>query len=137
MRRISLLAPIGLAALLFLTPLHRIIHPEIDSPLPHAALDAVTVAVLTAPLWTFAHWGTRRRVQLGALIGIVQLPAAVVALSPVGDFALRLAAMVFALGLTWVALGYTRLTATRPPRAARAAVPARSRPLGQARPATR
>jgi hypothetical protein len=137
MRRIAFLAPIGLAALLFLTPLHRVIHPEIDSPLPHAALDAVTLAVLTAPLWTFVHWGASHRVQLGALIGIVQLPALALAVWPVGDFALRLAAMVFALGLTWVALGYTRLTATRPPRAVRAAVPARSRPLGQARPATR
>jgi hypothetical protein len=141
MRRNLLLAPIGLAALLFLTPIHRIIHPQIDSPLLHAALDVLTLAALTAPLWTLAFWGPGHRAQLGALIGIVQLPAVALGMWPGGDFAVRLAILVFAVGLSWVTLGFHRIAVARPPRKpkpARAAVLARQpRIAGRATPITR
>lgn len=36
-------------------------HNEIGNPFLHAALDLLTVAVLTSPLWTAYLWLARRR----------------------------------------------------------------------------
>jgi hypothetical protein len=115
-RTILLTAPIALMTVLYLTPLHRILHPRAGGGALHVAFDIATVLAVTAPLWTGALWGVRYRPHRYPLLAAVQLPVAALALAPV-EFGLRLAVICFGLGVTAMALGASRL---RPaPRAAR------------------
>jgi hypothetical protein len=125
-RTILLIAPIGLMTALFLTPLHRILHPRAGGGALHVAFDIATILAVTAPLWTEALWGARYRPHRYPLLVAVQLPVAALSLAPV-EFGLRLAAISFGLGLTAMALGASRL---RPARRA-------ARPVYYARTATR
>jgi hypothetical protein len=124
-RTILLTAPIGLLTVLFLTPLHRIVHPRAAGGALHVAFDIVTILAVTAPLWTSLLWGARYRAHRYPLLVAVQLPVAALALAPV-EFGLQLAAITFGLGVTAIALGASRL---RPAR--------RTRPVYYARAAAR
>jgi heme/copper-type cytochrome/quinol oxidase subunit 4 len=92
-------------------------HNHVTNPYLHAAMDVLTLAVVTAPLWTAYLWGGRRRGLLIALVAVVQLPVAVLGFVHIPQPGWRVAAMLTGLGLTVLSLWAVR-RATRPARRA-------------------
>src|SRR2546423_4409893 len=92
-------------------------HNAVTNPYAHAALDVLTLAVATAPLWTAFLWGAQRRGLLLALVAVVQLPVAVIGFVPAVNPVVHAATFVGALLLTGFSLAAVC-------RAARAAGPA-------------
>ena|SRR5947209_1084717 len=86
-------------------------HNNVHNPYIHGVLDVLTLAVATAPLWTSYFWGGRRRGVLLALIGVVQLPVAVIGFVPAVDPVIHAATFLGALGLTAVSLAVVRRSA--------------------------
>jgi hypothetical protein len=113
MRRIGLLLTAVVGMVLIASPAQAFAHDRVANPYLHAALDALTVAVVTAPLWTAYLWGARRRPLLLALVAFVQLPVAIIGFVPIPDPRWHTAALVTGLGLTVLALWAVR-RATRP-----------------------
>jgi hypothetical protein len=74
-------------------------------------LTVLTVAVVTAPVWTLFLWGGQHRWLMIPLVAGVQLPLAGAALLPTIDPLLHLAAVFGALSLTWLALASVHLAA--------------------------
>ncbi|HEY1178778.1 MAG TPA: hypothetical protein VGF17_21710 [Phytomonospora sp.] len=81
------------------------------NPALHAVLDVLTLAIVTAPLWTAYFWGKERRALMIALIGVVQIPAAVFAFVPIPDPVLHVVALVAGLTVTATSLWYVRAAA--------------------------
>ena len=92
-------------------------HNAVTNPYAHAALDVLTLAVATAPLWTAFLWGAQRRGLLLALVAVVQLPVAVIGFVPAVNPIVHAVTFVSALALTGLSLTVVR-------RAARAGGPA-------------
>lgn len=120
MRRAAVLVAAVVAGLWIASPAQAFAHNAVHSPALHAVLDALTLVVASAPIWTALLWSGGNRGWLAALIAVVQLPVAVIGFVPIADPALHLALFVTALTLTGVSL---RLVRTQ----ARAAAPAVSR----------
>jgi hypothetical protein len=97
-------------------------HNNVHNPYAHAVLDVLTVAVATAPLWTAYFWGGRRRGLLLALVGIVQLPVAVVGFVPFVNPWLHAVSFVGALTLTGFSIAAVRRVARQERAAASAPV---------------
>jgi hypothetical protein len=97
-------------------------HNNVHNPYAHAVLDVLTVAVATAPLWTAYFWGGRRRGLLLALVGIVQLPVAVVGFVPFVNPWLHAVSFVGALTLTGFCIAAVRRVARQEGAAASAPV---------------
>jgi len=91
-------------------------HNSVTNPYVHAALDVLTLAVATAPLWTAFLWGGQRRGLLLALVAVVQLPVAVIGFVPAVNPVVHAVTFVSALTLTGLSLAAVR-------RSARAAEP--------------
>lgn len=103
------------------SPAYAFVHDRVVNPYLHAVLDVLTVAIVTAPLWTAYLWGGAYRGWLVGLIALVQIPVAVVGFIPIVDPALHAVALVTALVLTATSLVIARYAARRPVnRAARA-----------------
>jgi hypothetical protein len=85
----------------------------------HTVLDGLTLLVVSAPVWTALLWSGGRRRLLAALIGIVQIPVAIIGFVPIDGPYLHLTLFVLALALTAVSLRVVRGQAR-----AAAAVPA-------------
>jgi heme/copper-type cytochrome/quinol oxidase subunit 4 len=90
-------------------------HNHVANPYLHAAMDVLTLAVVTAPLWTAYLWGGQRRGLLIALVALVQLPVAVLAFMHIPHQGWHAAALLTGLGLTVGSLWAVR-RATRPAR---------------------
>jgi hypothetical protein len=98
----------GAAAVLWLAvPASAFAHDKVVNPWLHASLDVLTLAVVTAPLWTAYLWAGRR-LPLLALVALVQLPVAVVAFTPVLDPVLHVTLLVGALSVTAASVALTR-----------------------------
>src|SRR3954451_16193983 len=118
MRRVALLVGVVVGVLLVASPASAFAHNLVHNVPLHMLLDALTLAVVSAPLWTAYLWGDRRRTGLLiALIAFVQLPVGIVGFVPIVDPVLHGVALVAALALTAGSLVYVRRTV-------RAAVPA-------------
>jgi hypothetical protein len=89
-------------------------HNQVTNPYAHLALDGLTLAVATAPLWTAYFWGGRRRGLLLALIAVVQLPVAVVGFLPAVNPVIHAVTFVGALALTAFSLAAVRRVASQP-----------------------
>jgi hypothetical protein len=113
MRRVGfvLLGVVGL--LLVGSPAQAFAHNAVRNPYLHAVLDVLTLAVVSAPLWTAYLWGARRPGLLVALIAVVQVPVAVVGFMPIASPVLHAVALVAGLGMTGLSLWAVR-RATRP-----------------------
>jgi hypothetical protein len=120
MRRLAVVAAAAVALMWVSAPAYAFFHNAVTNPYLHTALDLLTLAVVTAPLWTAYLWGGRRRGLLLALVAVVQLPVAVIGFVPVLSPPLHLAAALLALALTAAALVAVR----RAPAAQRAERPA-------------
>jgi hypothetical protein len=97
----------GLTAMLAISaPAYAYAHDRVTNPYLHAALDLLTLAVVTAPVWTAFMWARftgaagRRTAVLLTLIGLIQLPAAVLAFVPIPDPVIHTIALVASLGVT-------------------------------------
>src|SRR5689334_5505450 len=78
MRRAAIVAGTVFAVLAVSSPSYAFAHNAVKNPWLHAILDVLTLAVVSAPLWTAFAWGGRRRALMLALIAFVQLPVAVI-----------------------------------------------------------
>lgn len=113
MRRAAVLLALVLAGLWVATPAQAFAHNNVHSPALHAVLDALTLVVASAPVWTALLWGGGNRWWLAGLIAVVQLPVAVIGFVPIADPALHLTLFVIALALTAASLRVVRGRARR------------------------
>ncbi|GIF48535.1 hypothetical protein DFJ67_8260 [Asanoa ferruginea] len=111
MRRLATVLAVTAAALWVAAPASAFAHANVANPYAHAALDVLTLAVVTAPLWTAYLW-TGRRLALLGLVAIVQLPAAVLGFAPIPDPRWHAAGLVLSLTLTLFSLVTVRRLAT-------------------------
>jgi len=100
MRRAVIFAGTVLAVLAVSSPSYAFAHNNVKSPLWHAVLDVLTLAVVSAPLWTAYAWGGRRRGLLLALIGFVQIPVGVIGFVPISNPLLHAILLPLALTIT-------------------------------------
>ncbi|MDI1464916.1 hypothetical protein QEZ54_28495 [Catellatospora sp. KI3] len=118
MRRALTILGTTLATIMISAPAYAYAHDRVRNPYLHALLDVLTLAVVTAPVWTAFTWSRGRRTpMLLVLIGLVQIPAGVLAFVPIPNPVLHTAALIASLGITAASIVYVR-------REARAAVPA-------------
>ncbi|MEV4512038.1 hypothetical protein AB0K00_24105 [Dactylosporangium sp. NPDC049525] len=101
-----LIAAAGL--LLVASPASAFAHNAVHNRWMHLLLDGLTLAVVTAPLWTAYLWGGARRRLLLGLVAVVQVPVAVIGFVPIETPWIHLAAFGIALLLTAFSLWYVR-----------------------------
>lgn len=111
MRRLATVLAAAAAGLLIAAPASAFAHANVVNPYLHAALDVLTMAVVTAPLWTAYFWAGRR-LPLLALVAIVQLPVAVLGFAQILDPFWHTTALAAALTLTLFSLVTVRRLAT-------------------------
>jgi hypothetical protein len=111
MRRLATVVGAAAAALLIAAPASAFAHANVVNPYLHAALDVLTIGVVTAPLWTAYFWAGRR-LPLLALVAIVQLPVAALGFAQILDPFWHATALVAALTLTLFSLVTVRRLAT-------------------------
>jgi hypothetical protein len=113
MRRLALIFA-GVVGLLWVAaPASAFAHDRVANPYAHAALDALVLAVVSAPIWTVFLWGGRRRGLLVALVTVVQIPVAVAGFVPIVDPGVHAVAMAGALTLTAASVAYVRRAARK------------------------
>jgi hypothetical protein len=99
----------SLTLLTISAPAYAYAHDRVSNPYLHAALDVLTLAVVTAPLWTAFTWTRgKRSAMLLTLVALVQLPAAVIAFVPIADPVVHTLALALSLGVTVSSLIYVR-----------------------------
>ncbi|MEV0455434.1 hypothetical protein [Catellatospora methionotrophica] len=109
MRRAATILGTTLAALMISAPAYAYAHDKVTNPVLHAILDVLTLAVVTAPVWTAFAWSRgRRSAVLMLLIALVQVPAGVLAFVPIPDPALHAAALITSLAVTATSIVYVR-----------------------------
>ncbi|GAA1609613.1 hypothetical protein [Actinoplanes couchii] len=113
MRRAAVVLALALAGLWVATPAQAFAHNAVHNPALHAVLDGLTLLVASAPVWTALLWSGGRRRLLAALIGVVQIPVAIIGFVPIADPYLHLTLFAIALGLTAVSLRTVRNQARR------------------------
>jgi hypothetical protein len=113
MRRAAVLLALVLAGLWIASPAQAFAHNNVHSPAFHTVLDALTLLVVSAPVWTALLWSGRSRWLLAGLVAIVQIPVAVIGFVPIVNPYLHLTLFVIALGLTAVSLRVVRTQARR------------------------
>lgn len=96
------------------SPAYAFAHDRVVNPYLHAVLDVLTLAVVTAPLWTAYLWGGAHRGWLVGVIALVQIPVALAGFVPVLDPTLHAVALVTALVLTTTSLAIARHAGRRP-----------------------
>ena len=120
MRRAAVVLFLVLAGLWVASPASAFAHNAVHDPVLHTVLDGLTLLVASAPVWTALLWSGGRRRLLAALIGIVQIPVAIIGFVPIASPYLHLTLFVLALALTAASLrvvrGQARAAATVPAR---------------------
>lgn len=108
MRRAMVLIGLVVAGLLVASPAQAFAHNSVHNVYLHAVLDALTLVVVAAPVWTAYAWGRSRRGLLIALVAVVQVPVAVIGFVPIDNPVIHLAAFGTALTLTGLSLWAVR-----------------------------
>lgn len=111
MRRLAVVLGGVAAALWVAAPASAFAHDKVVNPYLHMVLDVLVLAVVTAPLWTAYLWGERRRGLLVALVGLVQVPVAMIAFVPIVHPLVHAVSFLTALALTAASLLYVRRSA--------------------------
>ena len=96
------------------TPATAFAHDKVTNPYLHTLLDVLSLAVVVSPVLSAYLWGARHRGLLAALVGVVQLPVAVIAFVPIVPPAVHLLLFGVAIALTIGSLSYVRRAATSP-----------------------
>jgi hypothetical protein len=113
MRRAAVLLALVLAGLWIASPAQAFAHNNVHNSAFHAVLDALTLLVVSAPVWTALLWTGRSRWLLAGLVAVVQIPVAVIGFVPIVNPYLHLTLFVIALALTGVSLRMVRNQARR------------------------
>jgi hypothetical protein len=108
LRRVAVVAGLVLAALWIAAPAQAFAHNNVHNATFHAILDGLTIAVVAAPVVSALLWRGGNRWLLAGLVGLVQVPVAVIGFVPIVNPWLHLALFVLALGLTAGSLHLTR-----------------------------
>lgn len=109
MRRAATVLGTTLTLLAVSAPAYAYAHDRVTNPYLHSLLDVLTLAVVTAPIWTAFTWARgRHSVWLITLIAMVQVPAAVLAFVPIVHPLLHAVALVTGLGVTASSILYVR-----------------------------
>lgn len=108
MRRAAVVLAVIVAGLWIAAPAQAFAHNNVHNPYFHAVLDALTLLVASAPVWTAMLWSGRRKWLMAALIAVVQIPVAVIGFVPIVNPYLHLALFLLAIGLTAVSLRTVR-----------------------------
>jgi hypothetical protein len=115
MRRAAVLLTLVLAGLWIASPAQAFAHNNVHSATLHAVLDALTLVVVSAPVWTALLWSGGSRWWLAALIAVVQIPVAVIGFVPIANPYLHLTLFVIAIALTGASLRVVRAQARTAP----------------------
>ena len=109
MRRAATVLGTTLTLLAVSAPAYAFAHDRVTNPYLHSLLDVLTLAVVTAPIWTAFTWARgRHSVWLLSLIALVQVPVAVLAFVPIVNPILHAVALVAGLGVTASSIFYVR-----------------------------
>lgn len=109
MRRAVTVLGTTLGLIAISSPAYAYAHDRVANPYLHAALDILTLAVVTAPVWTVFLWARgRRSALLAGLIALIQIPAGLLAFVPIPDPLLHTLALVTSVGLTVTSIVYVR-----------------------------
>ncbi|MBL7259124.1 hypothetical protein [Paractinoplanes lichenicola] len=108
MRRAAAVLALVLAGLWIATPAQAFAHNAVHNPALHAVLDALTLVVASAPIWTALLWSGGNRWWLAGLIAVVQIPVAIIGFVPIANPYLHLSLFVIAIALTGVSLRVVR-----------------------------
>ena len=108
MRRAAVLFALVAAALWIAAPAQAFAHNAVHNSALHAVLDALTLVVASAPVWTALLWSGGNRWWLAGLIAIVQVPVAVIGFVPIASPALHLALFSTAIVVTAVSVRVVR-----------------------------
>ncbi|MFI1996056.1 hypothetical protein [Actinoplanes sp. NPDC020271] len=108
MRRAAVVLAVLVAGLWIAAPAQAFAHNNVHNVYFHAVLDALTLLVVSAPIWTAMLWSGRRKWLMAALIAVVQIPVAVIGFVPIVNPYLHLALFLLAIGLTAVSLRTVR-----------------------------
>lgn len=109
MRRAATVLGTTLTLLAVSAPAYAYAHDRVTNPYLHSLLDVLTLAVVTAPIWTAFTWARGRHTAwLITLIAMVQVPAAVLAFVPIANPILHAVALVTGLGVTASSIVYVR-----------------------------
>lgn len=112
MRRTLIVLGTFLGALAVSTPAYAFAHNNVRNAYLHGVLDVLTLAVVTAPIWTAYTWHRGKHTGLMlALIALVQIPVAIFGFVPIQNPAVHLIALPLALGITASSIIYVRRTA--------------------------
>ncbi|NUQ88213.1 MAG: hypothetical protein HOQ43_07095 [Glycomyces artemisiae] len=116
-RRLAFVATVAAMILAVSSPAMAFQHDRVHNPVLHWALDIATLAIVVAPIWTALLWGRgQNKWLLVGLIGIVQVPVAILGFSPGASSLFAGTGLFFGLAITAAAIVYTR-RATRLERA--------------------
>jgi hypothetical protein len=114
MRRVAVILGTTVGLLAVSAPAYAYAHDRVHNPYLHAALDLLTLAVVTAPVWTAFQWARgKRSLWLIGLIAGIQVPAGVLAFVPIKDPILHTLALVTSLAVTVTSIVYVRREAAQ------------------------
>jgi hypothetical protein len=114
MRRVAAILGTTVGLLAISAPAYAYAHDRVTNPFLHAVLDLLTLAVLTAPVWTAFQWARgKRSLWLAGLIAGVQLPAGFLAFVPIADPVLHTLALLTSLAVTVASIVYVRREAAQ------------------------
>ncbi|MBM2619991.1 hypothetical protein JIG36_31205 [Actinoplanes sp. LDG1-06] len=108
MRRAAAVLALVLAGLWIATPAQAFAHNAVHNSALHALLDALTLVVVSAPVWTALLWSGGNRWWLAGLIAVVQIPVAIIGFVSIANPYLHLSLFVIAIALTGVSLRVVR-----------------------------
>ncbi len=112
MRRTLVVLGTFIGALTVSTPAYAFAHNNVRNPYLHGVLDVLTLAVVTAPIWTAYTWHRGKHTGLMlALIALVQIPVAVFGFVPIQNPVVHLIALPLSLGITVSSILYVRRAA--------------------------
>ncbi|WP_157974751.1 hypothetical protein [Glycomyces dulcitolivorans] len=108
-RRLAFVATVAAMILAVSSPAMAFQHDRVHNPVLHWALDIATLAIVVAPVWTALLWGRgRSKWLLVGLIGIVQVPVAILGFSPGASALFAGSGLFLGLAITAAAIVYTR-----------------------------
>jgi hypothetical protein len=111
-RRLALVAAVAGALIAVASPAAAFQHDRIHNPALHAFIDVGSIAIVIAPVWTALLWGAgRSKWLLAALIGLVQVPVAILAFVPEVSHFFQGVGLAIGLAITAAAIVLTRLAA--------------------------